>query len=161
KSRAQGVAPANLELPTKLPELRDATPLWVTNAVEYLNTPILADDKIKSVGSCAWKNCRARQWDLSYKRIASAVALAEWFKMPVDFRAKIEGSQPLPTGISSSTKIEEDVLKDIEGKDGVDVPLSLSSAQVLSGESARDLKGETGFFSTALRLSDCGWWSGV
>lgn len=44
--------------------------------------------------------------------------------MPADFRAKIEGSQPVSTGISSLTKIEEDILEDIEGEDGVDVTLS-------------------------------------
>lgn len=133
KEREQGIAPSDIRLPTGLPGLRNATSLWISNAVEYLNTPIVTDSgKLDSIGTSAWKNCQVRQWNLSYECITSPEALAEWFKMPAEFRAKIEGSQPLPA--ASTTGLAEDVQDDSEGDDDEDVPLSLSSAQVMEGE---------------------------
>lgn len=102
------------------------------NAVEYLNTPLSTDGKLYSIGASAWKNCRVGQWDLSYECISSARGLTEWCKMPADFRAKIESSQPLFTATTSpSTMLAEDVEGDSEGDDDEDVPLSLSCAQVV------------------------------
>lgn len=133
KEREQGVASSDIRLPTSLPKLRDATPVWIQNAVEYLNMPIPTDDISASIGASAWKNCRVHQWNLSYECITSAEALGEWFKMPADFRTKIEGSQPLPNDTSTSTVLAEDCEEDSDGDDEEDVPLSLSSALVVQG----------------------------
>lgn len=58
KDREEGIASSEIRLPTSLPELRNATPLWVSNGVEYLNTPIATDDgMLDSIGAKAWRNC--------------------------------------------------------------------------------------------------------
>ena len=73
KKKKQEVAPAEIQLPTRLPGLQKATPLWIINAVEYFNTPLPADitSTIDSIGIRTWKNCRVWQWDLSYECIKS------------------------------------------------------------------------------------------
>ena len=39
--------------------------------------------------------CQAGPWNLSYECITSTAALNEWFQLVREYRAKIEGDQPL------------------------------------------------------------------
>ena len=142
KNREQKIAPADIWLSTKLPELQNATPAWIINVIEYFNTLILKDGKLNSISISSWKNCQVQQWNLSYECITLPEALTEWFKLSADIWARIKRFQSLLTDVSSSTvstknaekELAEDVEEDSDGSDDENVPLSLSSAQVVGGE---------------------------
>ena len=78
RERINGTAPKDICLPTKIGVHRDATPLWIMNAIQYLNTPPLnSSDDPNYIGASSWKNCKVGQWDLSYDSITSDIALSE------------------------------------------------------------------------------------
>ena len=96
------------------------------NAIQYLNTPPLnSPDDPNYIGASSWKNCKVGQWDLSYDSITSDIALSEWFKKSADFRAEIEGSEPLVT--LPKILLEEDNEEAVDGKDDEDVSMELST----------------------------------
>ena len=72
--------------------------------------------------------------------------------MSAEFRAKIEGSEPLPVDILDSTSLAEDIQEDYEGNDDEDVPLSLSSAQVVRRDT-ESLMLPSGFQTVNERIS--------
>lgn len=133
RERINGTAPEDIRLPTKLGLLRNATPLWIMNAIQYLNTPPLhSPDNLNYIGASSWKNCKVGQWDLSYESITSDIALREWFKKPAEFRLEIEGSEPLIT--LPNMHLEEDDEEMVDGEDDEDVPMELSTLIVTEVE---------------------------
>ena len=79
RERINETASEDICLPTKIGELRDATPLWIMNPIQYLNAPPLnSSHNPNYIGASSWKNCKIRQWDLSYDSITSDVALVEY-----------------------------------------------------------------------------------
>ncbi len=118
-------APEDIRLPTKIGILRDATPLWIMNAIQYLNTPPLnSSDDPNYIGVSSWKNCKVGQWDLSYDSITFDIALSEWFKKSTEFRAEIEGSKLIITPLE--IPLEEDNEEVVDGGDDEDIPMELS-----------------------------------
>ena len=94
RERINGTAPEDIRLPTKLGLLRNATPVWIMNAIQYLTPPLHSPDNHRYIGASSWKNCKVGQCDLSYESITSDIALREWFKKSAEFRLEIEGSEP-------------------------------------------------------------------
>lgn len=126
RERINGTAPEDIRLQTKIGVLRDATPLWIMNAIQYLNIPPLnSPDDPNYIGANSWKNCKVGQWDLSYDSITSDIALSELVKKSAEFRAEIEGSEPLVT--PPEIPLEEDSKEAVDGGDDEDVPMELST----------------------------------
>ena len=126
RERINGTAPEDIRLLTKMGVLRDATPLWIMNAIQYLNTsPLNSSDDPNYIGASSWKKCKVGRWDLSYDSITSDIALSEWFKKSAEFRAEIEGSEPLITPLE--IPLEEDNEEAVDGGDDEDVPMELST----------------------------------
>lgn len=62
-----GTLPTNIKLSNQLSILRNQTPSWLMNAIDYLNdNPILAKK--------AWSNCQTGKWNLSYECVTSRAA---------------------------------------------------------------------------------------
>lgn len=62
-----GTLPTNIKLSHRLSILRNQTPSWLMNAIDYLNNnPMLAKK--------AWSNCQTGKWNLSYECVTSWAA---------------------------------------------------------------------------------------
>ena len=73
-------------------------------------------------------------WDLSYEFITSTAALNEWFRRSPEYRAKIEGDQPLSMDLLAENPglpLEED-REQAEGVDDEDVPAELTGKAAIS-----------------------------
>ena len=105
------------------------TSTWCVKGVDFLNSTSNDNVGSLSIGSSAWKNCQAGPWNLSYECITSTAALNEWFRLSPEYRAKIEGDQPLFMDMlaeNPSLPLEEDKEEVEEGVDDEDVPAELT-----------------------------------
>ncbi len=69
-----------------------------------------------------------------YECITSRTAFNEWFRLSLKYRAKLEGSQPLPVEVSvekPGLDLEEDKIEAEEGDDDEDVPAELAKSVVI------------------------------
>lgn len=127
--KEQGVAPADIRLPTGLPELREATPLWIMNAVKSLNSPLSTDKMTDSIGCTRIGRIVGFSNEIFLTNASNLrKQLLSISRCLSEFRTKIERSQPL--WIDMIPGLAEDIQEDYEGNDDKHVPLSLSSAQV-------------------------------
>ncbi len=69
-----------------------------------------------------------------FEYFTSGNALTKWFKKSADFRAKIEGSQPLPGPGDLNVIMTEDSEEVVDGEDNEDVPIELSTLVVVGAE---------------------------
>ncbi len=148
RKRINGTTHEDICLPTKIGVLRDATLFWIMNAIQYLNTPPLnISDDPNYINASFWKNCKVRQWDLSYDSITSDMALSEWFKKSAEFWAKIEESEPFITPLE--IPLEEDDEEAVDGRNDEDVPMELSTL-IVTGVDDRSLP--TGYKSVGEKI---------
>jgi len=134
KQLDRGNTPEEIRICDKIGPLRNQTPGWLLDSVNYLNHPDREQLHLK-----AWKNCKVKNWNLSWESLTTGEAGRSFWRLLSEIRSAITGDNAVGGNDLESEQESENII------DGDDVPLDVLEEAVHHGPHREPVVFPTGY----------------
>ena len=134
KQLDRGNTPEEIRICNKIGPLRNQTPGWLLDSVNYINHPNREQLRLK-----AWKNCKVKNWNLSWESLTSEEAGRAFWRLSSEIRSAITGDNAVGGNDLESEEESENII------DGDDVPLDVLEEAVYHGPHRKLVVFPTGY----------------